>query len=201
MNVHSRNVSLRFGLMLAAAWIATASCPAAARAAADPLRGYPVASLDIVPADAAFYSAMLRSREQFDALANSKAWAKVKALPFVQMGFTMYQMQAANPGSPAGWLQAALNNPESRKSLEFLADIFSEEVFVYGGPSFNKTIELYQSTQWAVQFAAVGAMIQKRRPRHAAQQYPNGRDSGPRRSCRPWRARPTPSRCPSWSLD
>ena len=135
---HSRNVSFRFGLLLAAAWIATACRPVAVRAAA------PVASLDIVPADAAFYSAMLRSREQFDALANSKAWEKVKALPFVQTGFTMYQMQAANPGSPAGWLQAALNNPESRKSLEFLADIFSEEVFVYGGPSFNKTIELYQ---------------------------------------------------------
>lgn len=154
MNVLGRNVSLRLGLLLAAALIATACRPVAARAA-------PVTSLDIVPADAAFYSAMLRNREQFDAIANSKAWAKIQALPAYQMGLTMYQMQAANPGSPAGWLQAALSNPESRKSLEFLAGLFSDEVFVYGGPSFNKTVELYQSVTWATQFSMYGAMIRQ----------------------------------------
>lgn len=134
MNALTRNVSLRLGLLAALALVMAVNRPAEVRAAAP-------ASLDIVPDDAAFYSAMLRNREQFDAIANSKAWAKVQALPFYQMGLGLYQMQAANPGSPAGYLQAALNNPESKKSLDFLADIFSDEIFVYGGPSFNKFIE------------------------------------------------------------
>jgi hypothetical protein len=154
MNVHSRNVSLRLGLLAAVALLAAMNRPAAVRAAA------PVASLDIVPADAAFYSATLRNREQFDLIANSKAWAKVKALPAYQMGLTMYQMQAGNPGTPAGWIQAALDNPESRKSLEFFADLVSDEVFVYGGPSINKTVELYQNTYWASQLASVPAAMQ-----------------------------------------
>jgi hypothetical protein len=167
MNVLSRNISLRLGLLLAAASIAAGFRPAEVRAAA------PVASLDVVPADAAFYSAMLRNREQFDAIANSRALAKVKALPMVQMGLSMYQMQAANPDSPAGWLQAALDNPESRKSLEFLADIFSDEVFVYGGPSVNKAVEVYQSTYWATQFAVYGGLMQ------TLKQQPGGRPTPP----------------------
>ena len=88
----------------------------------------PVSSLDIVPDDAAFYSAMLRNREQFDTIAKSKAWAKIQALPGYQMGMGLYQMQAANPGSPVGYLEAAMSSPNRAKSLDFLADIFSFEI-------------------------------------------------------------------------
>ena len=66
--------------MAVAAFLLAASVQAPARAA------QPVPSLDVVPADAAFYSAMLRNREQFDAIVNSKAFAKIKDLPYVQMG-------------------------------------------------------------------------------------------------------------------
>ena len=155
MNLLSRNVCLRLALLAAAAFIAVANRPLPVCAAA------PVASLDIVPADAAFYSAMLRNREQFDAIANSKAWAKVKALPYVQMGLGLYQMQAANPDSPVAKIQAMMENPEGRKSLEFLADIFSDEIFISGGPSFNKFVELYQNVYGAVYFSAIGAAIQE----------------------------------------
>ena len=157
MNALTRNVSLRLGLLAALAVVMAVNRPAVIRAAS------PVASLDIVPDDAAFYSAMLRNREQFRAIANSKAWAKVQALPFYQMGLGLYQMQSANPGSPAGWLQAALNNPESRKSLDFLADIFSDEVFVYGGPSFNKFIELYQGVYGNLQMSGFQAGLKAAR--------------------------------------
>ncbi len=144
MTALTRNVCLRLGLLSALTLVAAAYRPVALHAAS------PVASLDIVPDDAAFYSAMLRNREQFDVIAKSKAWAKIQALPGYQWALGFYQMQAANPGSPAGYLQAALNNPESRKSLDFLADIFSDEVFVYGGPSCNKFVELYQTVYWDI---------------------------------------------------
>ena len=183
MNAHFRIASLRLGLILAAASVVAVCRPAVAAAPA------PVASLDIVPADAAFYSAMLRNREQFEALANSNAWAKIKALPMYQMGMTLYRMQAGNPESPVGWLQAAMENPESRKSLEFLADLLSDEVFVYGGPSINKTVELYQGVYSAVQLAPLGAWRSK----------PGGPLLPIQWRCKRARAAPPSRRCwPGW---
>ena len=134
--LRSRKVSLGFGLLAAAAFLLAATVPA--------LAARPVPSLDVVPADAAFYSAMLRSREQFDAIVNSKAFAKLKALPYVQMGLGLYSMQAADPNSPLGKFEAARRDPELKRSFDFLADIFSDEIFVYGGSSFNQAVELIQ---------------------------------------------------------
>ena len=49
-------------------------------------------SLDWVPADAVFYSASLRMKEQIDIVAKSNAWQKIKNLPSVQMGWSLAQM-------------------------------------------------------------------------------------------------------------
>ena len=87
------------------------------------------ASLELVPENAAFYSSMLRNREQFEAITNSHAWAKLKAMPIVQMGMALYNLQAANPDSPPGRLQAALQDPEVQKELSLLGDLVPDEVF------------------------------------------------------------------------
>src|SRR5271157_2011014 len=92
----ARKVSLPYSLWAIAALLLAAAPPFPVRAAA------PVPSLDLVPADAVFYSAMLRNREQFEKIVNSKAFAKIKALPYVQMGLAGLQAQATQPGSPAG---------------------------------------------------------------------------------------------------
>ena len=129
---------------------------AAGRDGAAPARAAgPVPSLDIVPADAAFYSAMLRNREQYDAIVNSKAFAKIKAIPYVQMGLGMMQAQAGGPGSPLGQFEAARNNPDVKKSLDLLADLLSDEVFVYGGANVNQALELLQGTYSDVYFSSL----------------------------------------------
>ena len=56
-------------------------------------------SLKLIPEDAAFYSSMLRNREQFEAIRNSNAWAKVREMPVVQMGLSLYQAQLGTPSS------------------------------------------------------------------------------------------------------
>ena len=135
-----RKMFFRFGILAVAVLLTVAMVQASALAAP------PVPSLDVVPADAAFYSVMLRNREQFETIVNSKAFAKIKALPYVQMGLGLLQAQAAQPGSPAGVFEAALRDSEVKRSLSFLAGLFSDEVFVYGGPSFGQTLELLQGT-------------------------------------------------------
>ena len=117
MNMLGRKMSLRLGLLAAAHFCCRRRRPRHGPPGA-PAR--PVPSLDVVPADAAFYSAMLRNREQFDAVVNSKAFAKIKALPYVQMGLDCYQAQAADPDSPLGQFEAARRDPEVKRSLAFL---------------------------------------------------------------------------------
>jgi len=146
LNGNGMNSVLRSGLLAVVAFLLAATVQVPALAAK------PVPSLDIVPADAAFYAVMLRNQEQLDAIVNSNAFAKLKALPYVQMGLGLYQMQAANPDSPVGQFEAARRDPEVKKSLAFLANLFSNEVFVYGGPGFNQAIELLQGIYGDVLF-------------------------------------------------
>ncbi len=147
----TRKTFLGCGLLAACALLLAAAAPA--RAAG------PVPSLDIVPADAAFYSVSLRNREQFDAVVNSNAFAKIMALPYVKMGLGFLQMQAAQPDSPMGRFEAARRDPEVKRSLTFLADLFSDEVFIYGGPGFNQTVELVQGTYGAMQLSGMMAAM------------------------------------------
>src|SRR6266542_845339 len=48
--------------------------------------GKEVNSLSLVPADAAYYQALLRNKEQLDAILKSKAFNRLVKLPIVQMG-------------------------------------------------------------------------------------------------------------------
>lgn len=106
-------------------------------------------SLKLVPEDAAFYSSMLRNREQIEAIVNSNAWAKVKEMPAIQMGLMFYNMQLSNPDSVPSKLAEAMENPESRKIIDMLIDMASEEIFLYGDMSFADFLQLFQGAQAA----------------------------------------------------
>ena len=66
---------------------------------------------------------------------DSNAFAKLKALPIAQMGLQMFQMQAANPESEVSKALVVLKNPEVKKVVDLVADMFSHEVFLYGDKS------------------------------------------------------------------
>ena len=97
--------------LLAAGWLAGA---VAAAGELDKLD----TSLKLIPEDAAFYASMLRNREQFEAIRRSNAWAKIREMPVVQMGVSLYQMQLNSPGSRLALIQAKLQNPEVRKIVD-----------------------------------------------------------------------------------
>jgi len=101
-------------------------------------------SLKLIPANAAFYSSMLRNREQVEAFMNSNAYAKIMSMPSVQMGLAMYNAQAQQPGSPVARFQEARQNPEVKKLINLAADMGSNEIFVYGGENFSSFVELMQ---------------------------------------------------------
>jgi hypothetical protein len=98
-------------------------------------------SLKWIPADAAYYGALLHSRAQWDAIVHSRAWAKLKSLPAVQTAQQKLQTELKEGGSLAQFAQL-LRQPENQQLIELLGDMFSEEVFFYGGPSWVGFLEL-----------------------------------------------------------
>src|SRR3972149_1798992 len=93
--------------LLAGGWLAVQ--PAVAAAGLEKLDP----SLKMIPNTAAFYSSMLRNREQIETILHSKAWAKIMSMPSVQMAIAMFEAQAQEPGTPAAQGMAALENPET----------------------------------------------------------------------------------------
>ena len=115
------------------------------------------ASLKLIPADAAFYSTMLRNREQVEAISRSNAWAKISEMPIVQMGVALYNQQLSNPDSKASQIEVVLKNPEMQKILDLLGDMTSDEVFVYGDRNFVDFVRLFQEVNTAQSLAPVVA--------------------------------------------
>jgi hypothetical protein len=116
-------------------------------------------SLKLIPADAAFYTSMLRNREQIEAIKKSKAWAKVVDMPVVQWALSMYNAQAQTPGSAPAQFEAALANPEGQKVVALLADMASDEIFVYGDKKFVDLVHLFQVVNAAQSFGPAMAHL------------------------------------------
>ncbi|HEY4761498.1 MAG TPA: hypothetical protein VIH42_13030, partial [Thermoguttaceae bacterium] len=116
-------------------------------------------SLKLIPANASFYSSMLRNREQIEILLNSNAWEKIKSISLIQQNLALLNSQFDQPGSPAAQLRAAMENPEVKKLINLACDMGSNEIFFYGGENFNEFVELMQHVISAMRFGPTMLMV------------------------------------------
>ena len=123
--------------VLSAGFLAAGPAPAAELEKLD-------TSLKLIPGDAAFYSSMLRNRQQVEVILNSRAWAKLMKMPALQMGLKLLEAQTEDPMSPAAQVRAVLEDPQQRKAIDLVADMFSHDVFMYGDESFVGFVDLVQ---------------------------------------------------------
>jgi len=128
-----------------------------AAAAAAPARAADFDKLDApslkeIPADAAFYSTMLRTREQVDIIAKSKAWEKLTGLP----GFDFLRKRLMDEiGKPGGALEKYnefIKDPENKQLVDLLIDMVSQEIFVYGGANASDFAQLSSELYGAALF-------------------------------------------------
>jgi hypothetical protein len=128
-----REIARRSTLVLTAGLLALASCVPAQ--AAEP------ASFQWAPADVSFYSSMLRNREQVEAIANSKAWARLMDVPIVKqyMGLAKGQL-SDNP--QMALVKQIMDQPENKELQQLLTDMVSDEVFLVGGESWGDFADL-----------------------------------------------------------
>ncbi len=128
---------------------------AAGRAAEPPKYGN---SLDWVPADAAFYSSMLRNKEQVEIIANSKAWEKFTSLSSVRQMWQTMQMIFSLPGGPLSQFQQVLQQPENQQLIELAGDLVSNEIMFYGDAH---SIEFLQLGSQAMNTARFNSMFEQ----------------------------------------
>jgi len=112
----------------------------------------------VIPQDAAFVSATLRLREQWERFAKSNAFATLKKLPAVQRALDQIEEQKVQPGSPLSMLATFMELPENQQALELLDDMVSTDTFLYGEPSCVQFVELFQKVQRAQQAANIMLM-------------------------------------------
>jgi hypothetical protein len=115
-------------------------------------------SLKFIPADAAFYTVLLRNREQFEAVVHSNAWARLKALPLVQQGLRQFDKEFSAKGKMAP-LYHFHQQPENRELLALLGDMVSDEVFIYGNETWAGFTELAQDVYWSAQFGRLSLLM------------------------------------------
>ncbi|NBX30742.1 hypothetical protein EBR04_09945, partial [bacterium] len=126
--------------------------PAATAADAGGLAG---SGVTVAPADAAFFSATLRGRQQFDALVASNAYKSIRALPGLKRALDSFEEQRTMPGSPLAMAETFMQLPENEQALDLLRDMASTDTFVYGEPSCVPLIRLARKLQQAQQAAGL----------------------------------------------
>jgi hypothetical protein len=101
-------------------------------------------SLRKVPADAAFYSASLRLREQWHAFKSSKAYAKLMEIPLVQFAKMQVEFQWQQSEDPRlAKFRDYVQSPAGQDGVAVLKEMFSDEFFVYGGSDIAESLKLF----------------------------------------------------------
>jgi hypothetical protein len=114
-----------------------------------------VGGVAIIPADAAFVSATLRLREQYERFTKSNTYASLRKLPAVARALESIEEQKLQPGSPLSILATFMELPENQQALELLDDMIATDTFVYGEPSCVTFMELVKKLQQAQNAAGI----------------------------------------------
>jgi hypothetical protein len=100
-------------------------------------------SLRKVPADAAFYSASLHLKDQWDAFLGSKAYGKLMEIPLIQLAKMQVAFQWQQSNQPAvAQVREYIESPAGQDAVAILKEMFSDEIFTYGGKNIAETIKI-----------------------------------------------------------
>jgi hypothetical protein len=154
MSHYERKSTAKRGLFLAVAVLSAVTFPASTRAQDKKTSS----SLELIPADAAYYGAMLRNREQVNTVVNSKTWARIAKLPYVQMGLTMLKQQYEQNDDLALFRQWIAQD-ENRDLVELLTDAVSTDLFCYAAGNWVDFIDLTQQLYYNSSFAPFSQLI------------------------------------------
>jgi hypothetical protein len=129
-------------------------CPAFAVSAEPELSG-----VQMVPADAAFFSGSLRLKQQYEMVRDSNAMQAILELPAVKMGLEQLEDMQSMPGSPLSMASTFLEIPENKQAVALLTDMLSHDTFVYGEASCIQFTKLLMALQRANQMTSLSQAV------------------------------------------
>jgi hypothetical protein len=129
-------------VLAAVAWLSAA--PAGAQKLTEQAK-----SLALVPQDAAMYSVLMNTKDAYDAVVGSKAYARAKEIPSV--GMALEQMAAG--------YEMATADPVAKGILAVVADGLSNEIFVYTDSSYIEFMRIYQQANMQGSLAQLGGLM------------------------------------------
>lgn len=115
--------------------------------------------VEIVPADAAFFSGSLRLKDQYDMVRGSNALQSILDLPAVKMGLDQLDTMQSMPGSPLSMASTFLELPENMQAAELLTDMVATDTFVYGESSCIQFAKVLIALQRANQMASLSQAV------------------------------------------
>ncbi len=125
-------------------------------------------SLHTVPADAAFYSASLRLKEQWHAFIGSKAYGKLLEIPLVQLAKMQVAFQWQQASQPAVvQVRDYIESPAGQDAVAVLKEMCSDEMFAYGGNNIAQTIKFLMDINSMTRAARREAMAEGKDPGNA----------------------------------
>ena len=151
--LHRRRLATLLGCFVSCA--AILACPSAS--SAEPA----LSGVEMVPADAAFFSGTLRLKEQYEMVRESNAMQAILELPAVQMGLAQMEDMQSMPGSPLSMASTFLDMPENQQAVELLTDMVSHDTFLYGEPSCVQFTKLLIALQRANQMASLSQAVEE----------------------------------------
>jgi hypothetical protein len=119
-------------------------------------------SLPLIPANAAFYGASLRNREQIEACAKSKAWARISALPLYKAAVKRLQQEYNEDEGKLAPLRKWMEQEANRDLVALLTEAVSDEIFFYGGDNWVGFIDLLQQLNATNRFGPALEAIRSR---------------------------------------
>ena len=117
-------------------------------------------SLQLVPADAGFYSAMLHNKEQCDILTNSKAFKALWELPQVQMGLKALDAEYHKEKGELAQFRQFIESDVGKDIVGLVSEAFADEIFLYGGDSWGGFLKTLMSVSNGVQYGPLKAQLE-----------------------------------------
>lgn len=116
-------------------------------------------SLQLVPADAGFYSVMLRNKEQIDLLVGSKAFQAVVNLPQIQDGWKKFQDEYSKEKGESAQFRQIVESPLGKDVIAVLSEAAADEIFLTGSDTVGDTVKLINAVNTSMQYGPMMALL------------------------------------------
>ena len=126
-------------------------------------------ALKFVPADVSFYSSSLRNGEHFAKFVNSRAFKKLRSLPFVQRSVEQLKSEF-DSGGDMEQVRDFFDEPQNIELLKLMRDAVEDEIFFFGDNRFAVWISAMNQFGNSMNMARLNSLQSGQDPNEIIQQ-------------------------------